>query len=233
MSEFLTFLSGDYKLIQDDEEYCFSADSVLLANLACIGTNDNVIDLGSGSGVISTLVAVKKNARRVVGIELNPRTVELSKKSSKMNKLTDRQTFICGDVKKIGDYVSAGEFDKAVCNPPYFVPDTQVSSGRKTARSEAEGGLNDFISAAAYALKNGGDLFISYKLARLCDLICALRENGLEPKHVTFVYPKFSKGADVVIVSAKKGGKCGLLSDTLIIMDEEGRYTPRVKELYS
>ena len=57
----------------------------------------------------------------------------------------------------------------------------------------------------------------------LCVEFC--EENGIEPKHITYVYPKLSKGVDTVILSAKKGGKAGLTSSTLILMDEDGKYT--------
>ena len=80
--------------------------------------------------------------------------------------------------------------------------------------------------------QNRGDFFIVYKADRLVELITTLHQNGLEPKHITYVYPKLSKGVDTVIISAKKGGKLGLQSSTLILMDEEGKYTEKVKELY-
>lgn len=234
MSEFVTFLTGDYKVIQDDDKYLFSADSVLLANLSSIGGSDSVIELGAGSGVISILVAVKKNAKKVVGIEIDSATCDMARRSVKMNKLDDKIEMICGDVKNLSSFVASGSFDKAIMNPPYFSPNDGTSGGgvKASARKECEGTLEDFVGAAACALKNGGDLFLSYKFDRLCDLFVVLRRHGLEPKRIYLVYPKLSKGVDTVIVSARKGGKVGLIPETLVVMDEEGRYTPDVKKLY-
>ena len=90
MSEFVTFLTDDYKVLQDDDGYLFSADSVLLANLAKIGKDDIVLDLGSGSGVMSILVSVKKGAKKVVGVEIDSCTAEMSRRSVKMNHLDDK-----------------------------------------------------------------------------------------------------------------------------------------------
>ena len=234
MSEFVTFLTDDYKVLQDDDGYLFSADSVLLANLAKIGKDDTVLDLGSGSGVMSILVSVKKGAKKVVGVEIDSCTADMSRRSVKMNHLDDKIQIVTGDVKDVKALLTAGSFDKAICNPPYFGGDDglEKTSQRAVARKQGDCTLNDFVFAASYALKNGGDFFIVYKADRLVELITTLHQNGLEPKHVTYVYPKLSKGVDTVIISAKKGGKLGLQSSTLILMDEEGKYTEKVKEIY-
>ena len=235
MSEFVTFLTGDYKVLQDDDGYLFSADSVLLANLAKIGVEDSVIDLGTGSGVLAILTAVKKGAKRVVGVEIDSATADMARRSVKMNKLDDKISIITGDVKCIKDFVRAGEFDKAICNPPYFNADDGFGTEgvKATARKQGENTIDHFVKAGAYALKNGGDFFVVYKADRLVEVVTALHENGLEPKHITYIYPKLSKGVDTVIISAKKGGKTGLQSSTLILMDEEGKYLDTVKELYN
>lgn len=235
MSEFVTFLTGDYKVLQDDDGYLFSADSVLLANLAKIGVEDSVIDLGTGSGVLAILTAVKKGAKRVVGVEIDSATADMARRSVKMNKLDDKISIITGDVKCIKDFVRAGEFDKAICNPPYFSADDGFGTEgvKATARKQGENTIDHFVKAGAYALKNGGDFFVAYKADRLVEVVTALHENGLEPKHIIYIYPKLSKGVDTVIISAKKGGKTGLQSSTLILMDEEGKYLDKVKELYN
>ena len=235
MSEFVTYLTGDYVVLQDDKGYLFSADSVLLANLAKIGSEDALIDLGTGSGVLAILSHVKKGAKRVVGIEIDSDTADMARRSVKRNGLEDKIQIITGDVKDIAQLVKAGEFDKAICNPPYFSADDGFGTvgARATARKQGDNTVHHFVKAGAYALKNGGDFFVVYKADRLVEIITALHDNGLEPKHVTYVYPKLSKGVDTVIISAKKGGKTGLQSSTLILMDEDGNYFDKVKELYN
>jgi tRNA1(Val) A37 N6-methylase TrmN6 len=181
MSEFVTFLTGDYKVLQDDNGYLFSADSVLLANLAKIGSDDSLIDLGTGSGVLAILATVKKGAKRTVGIEIDSATADMARRSVKMNNLDDKITIVNGDVKDIKDYVRAGEFDKAICNPPYFSAEDGFGTigAKATARKQGQNTIDAFVEAGAYALKNGGDFFVVYKADRLVELIVALTKNGL------------------------------------------------------
>lgn len=71
MSEYETRLDiSDYIIVQDTDDYGFSQDSVILANLADIGKNDVVLDIGCGTGILSTLAIVKKGVKSAVGIDV-------------------------------------------------------------------------------------------------------------------------------------------------------------------
>ena len=50
---------NDLRLIQNAEGYCFTSDSVLLANLVKARKTDKILDVGAGSGIISILLAGK------------------------------------------------------------------------------------------------------------------------------------------------------------------------------
>lgn len=235
MSEYYTSLDiGEYKIIQSTEGYAFSQDSVLLANLSKIGSKDKVLELGSGSGIISMLVAIKKKPSSIVGIEINEVAADMSRRSMDMNGLADRVKIIPGDIRNVKDIVENGRFDKVICNPPYYDFEDGKSEGRNTdSKHESGATLADFVFAAAYALKFGGDFFVVMKMSRLADIIYLLRQNNLEPKNLCIVYPKPKAEADIAIISARKGAKPGLTTTTLTVMDEDGGYSEKFKELYS
>jgi SAM-dependent methyltransferase len=71
------------------------ADAML--KLARVTSTDVVYDLGSGDGRIVILAAQKYGARGV-GIEIDPRLVELSRMVARDGEVTDRVTFIEGDL---------------------------------------------------------------------------------------------------------------------------------------
>jgi len=71
------------------------ADAML--KLARVSSTDVVYDLGSGDGRIVILAAQKYGARGV-GIEIDPRLVELSRTVARDGEVTDRVTFIEGDL---------------------------------------------------------------------------------------------------------------------------------------
>ena len=232
MAKYATRLDiDDYIVLQDDCDYGFSQDSVILANVAEIKQNDVVLDVGCGTGILATLALVKKHARKAVGLEVQPRLCDLAREGACINGLRDKLEIVNGDVKDVKNLVGAGQFDKVLCNPPYF--SQGASDGVKgVSRTESSATLFDFVKAAAWALRFGGDLYIVYKADKLCSLLSTLCENTLMPKEITLVYPKLSKGADVAIVKARKGAKEGLKIKALVVKDEDGTDTNEFKELY-
>jgi predicted RNA methylase len=71
------------------------ADAML--ELARVSADDVVYDLGSGDGRIVILAAQKYGARGV-GVELDPRLVEISRQVAREGEVADRVTFIEGDL---------------------------------------------------------------------------------------------------------------------------------------
>lgn len=223
----------NYVILQDTDDYAFTQDSVFLVNTANITKNDRVLDLGCGTGVLSTIASIKYNAKEVVGIDVQSRLVSLATKSAKINNLQDRLTFINADVKDIRDVVESESFDKVLCNPPYFANTTNREiMGREISRTESSATLQDFVKAASYALKFGGELHLVIKVDRLASAYSYLVKYNLSPKHTTFVYPTFQKGIDVCLIRAKKGAKEGMSTSTLIVMDDDGNYTEQYTRLY-
>lgn len=232
MSEYETRLDiADYIIVQDADDYGFSQDSVILANLADIGKNDVVLDIGCGTGILSTLAIVKKGVKSAVGIDVQKHACDLARKSVQINGLQDKLQIIDGDVRDIKNLVKAESFDAVLCNPPYFRSGASENA-KGVSRTESGADIADFVKGAAWALRFGGDLYIVYKADRLVSLFTALANCNLTPKEMTVVFPKLSKGGDVVIIKARKGAKEGLKIKSLVVKDEGGKDTIEFKELY-
>ena len=251
MARYATDLGiGDYIVFQDTDDYAFSQDSVFLANMAKLSSSDAVLDLGCGSGILSTLALVKKHVKKVVGIELQPRVADMARDSAIQNGLQDKFEVICADVKDIRSILKAESFDKVLCNPPYFT--NSGNSGQKSvsdeendalninarteksiSRTESTATLDDFVKGASYALRFGGDAWFVIKADRVASLIYSLKSYNLEPKEATLIYPKPTSDVDVVIIKARKGAKEGLKISPFFVTDDNGEYTDKYKETYA
>ena len=251
MARYATDLGiGDYIVFQDTDDYAFSQDSVFLANTAKLSPSDAVLDLGCGSGILSTLALVKKHVKKAVGIELQPRVADMARDSAIQNGLQDKFEVICADVKDIRSILKAESFDKVLCNPPYFT--NSGNSGQKSvsdeendalnvnakteksvSRTESTATLDDFVKGASYALRFGGDAWFVIKADRMASLIYSLKSYNLEPKEATLIYPKPTSDVDVVIIKARKGAKEGLKISPFFVTDDNGEYTDKYKETYA
>ena len=90
-----------YRIIQDPSAFCFGMDAVLLAAFARAGAGERVIDLGTGTGVIPTLMAARYPAASYVGLELQAAMAEMAQRSVRLNGLEEKLTIRQGDIRQV------------------------------------------------------------------------------------------------------------------------------------
>ena len=227
--------SLDYRgmvLIQHNDSFCFGTDSVLLANFARINAKDYCIDLGAGSGVLSVLIHARTHCR-MIAVEVDSEQCERLERTISINGI---QKFV--EVRNI-DYIEEcseigmGKFDAAVCNPPYFRSDCGAISNKACATHEVLADIDGIAAVASSLLKVGGKLFICFPAGRLCEAVCSLCANDLEPKRMRLVSSTPNKKPYLCLIEAKKGGRHGLIVEKeLVIYNEAGEYTDELKRIY-
>jgi tRNA1(Val) A37 N6-methylase TrmN6 len=204
---------GDLRLAQSKNGYRFSLDPILLARFIKLKRWQRVVDLGTGSGILPLVLARISRAGELIGIELQAAMAERACRNVELNNLQDRIQICHGDIRQIEEMFNAGTADLVVSNPPFrgvgsgrIAPDDE----RAIARHELAGGLDDFVAAARWLLRYGGEFNVIYLAERLPELIVCIKKFGLEPKRVRLVYPRSGDSAKMVMVEAKKGGKPGV-----------------------
>ncbi len=88
-----------------------------LYDLAKISPSDYVIDLGSGDG--PWVIAAAKRGARAMGIEFNPDLVELARSKAKKEGVSDKATFLNGDIFE-------ADFSQATVVTMYLLPDLNM-----------------------------------------------------------------------------------------------------------
>lgn len=224
------------KLIQNPQLYCFTSDSVLLANTAKVKRKDKVLDLCSGSGIVGILIASKQGAKSVDLVELQPEMADLAERNVKLNNLERSVKVYETSVQKATEALGYEKYDVIVCNPPYQKVGTGLTSENESiavCKTELKLTFAELAEAVGKLLKFGGKFFFIHNAERTAELIYELGARSLQTKKITLVKPKETKEPDTVIIEAVKGGKCGVKFDFLTVFDENGNYTDRVKKLYS
>lgn len=223
------------RLIQDDEGYTFTTDAVLLANLITVKENERIIELGSGSGVISFLLSEKTKAKEIVGVEIQKRLYEMSLESLELNKLSDKIRFINADLKEAHNLLGANSFDVVYSNPPYEKAEIKGFKNEEIAicKSELKTDLNEILSAAKKLLKFQGRFYLIHKAERLPDIFVSMKNNGIEPSKLILIRQTSNKEPDRVIVEGKKGSKATLKIEEFTLLNNDGTYSERARSIYN
>lgn len=227
------------KIIQDNTGFCFGIDSVILADFAKdIKTGVNVVDLGTGTGIIGILLCGKTSLKKVTGIEIQKDVAEMAERSIKLNNLKNKFEVINVDINEIfrKEILEKNKYDVIVTNPPYKEIGTGIvneDEKKLISRHEIKATLSDFLKVGSLLLKDKGEFYMVHKAERIVDIIQKMRENKLEPKEIRMVYPYKDTEASLILIKAIKGGKkFAKILEPLYIYDDKGQYTQEIKKIY-
>lgn len=222
-----------YKIFQDDKLFKFSLDSILISKFVTINKScKSILDIGTGNAPIPMLLRRRTNSH-IIGIEKNTESYNLGLRSIEYNKLNDID-LINADIKEWYKDCQPNTFNTIVSNPPYFKKNSMKSLSRKKceARSEVSLSIDDIIIISKKILKDKGNLAIINRPDRLLSILMCMRKNGIEPKKIQFVYPRYDKDAILVMIEATKNGKQGLkIMNPIYIQNEKNEYTSYIKNM--
>lgn len=227
----MEFLHNGYTLELSPGSFPLSTDSIALAGFAKLPRNARVLDLGSGCGTLGLLLCAGDPLCSVTGVELDENAHRMALKNADANGIGDRLTSICADLGSIPTFIKAGSYSCCISNPPYF-SDGPKSRTAPLARRDDLCCMNTLMASAAWALKYGGDFFLTHRPERLAELFARAAEHGLEPKRLLLLRHRPDSPVSLVLVGCRKGAKPGLSWEEETLYDANGLPTQYYRELY-
>jgi len=222
---------------QPRDGYRFSVDAVLAAHFVTPGSNQRVLDLGSGCGVIGLILCFWYPDIVVVGLELQEALADLAEANGLSNGIDNRFSVLRGDVRAIAESMPPESVDLVVCNPPYGGKKTgrlNQDSQAAGARHDVWGGIEDFVRAAAFAVKNLGKVVFVYPARRCNTLLVTLQAHRLAPKRLlpVYSYPEAAQACLVLVEARKNGGEQIDILAPFFVHQHGGGYSPAMRALY-
>lgn len=133
-------------------------DGVLLGAWTKVSDVKNVLDVGTGSGLIALMIAQRNMDADITGIELDKSAALQAQKNINNSPWKRRINIIYGDYKR---FVANKKFDLIVSNPPYFSDSLKSPENeRNTARHTDNLQYDDLIYKSAALLTSNGQLSI-------------------------------------------------------------------------
>ena len=228
---------NNYHIIQNPQKFCFGMDAVLLSSFAKVYSDEKVLDLGTGTGIIPILLEAKTKGKHFTGLEIQEDMVDMAQRSIAMNKQGNKINIKLGDIKEASKIFGKVSFDVVTSNPPYmnYMGGMKNSSKSKAiARHEILCTLEDVIRESSMVLKQRGRFYLVHKPHRLVEIINLLSKYKLEAKRLRFVHPYLNKEANMVLIeSVKTGGPNLIVEPPLVVYKEPNIYTDEIYEIYN
>ena len=234
--ERLDDLQNGYFIIQNTQNFCYGLDAVLLSGFARVKPGEEVLDLGTGTGIIPILLKAKTQGKHFTGLEIQEESAEMAERSVAYNHLEDDVTIKTGDIKEASAIFGKASFSVVTCNPPYMTGQHGLANPylpKAIARHEVLCTLEDVVSQAAQILKPRGRFYMIHRPFRLAEIMGVMMKYQLEPKRMRLVYPFVDKEPNMVLIEGLLGGNPRItVEKPLIVYNAPGIYTKEIREIY-
>ena len=216
-----------YQIIQDKKRFCFGMDAVLLSGFATVKPGETVLDLGTGTGIIPILLEAKTDGAHFTGLEIQPDSADMARRSVALNALEQKVDIVTGDIKDASKLFGASSFDVITTNPPYMIGQHGLQNpdeAKAIARHEVLCTLEDIMRESSKLLKPKGRFYMVHRPFRLSEIFCCMTKYGIEPKRMKLVHPFVDKEPNMVLIEGLHGGNPRMtVEKPLIVYKEQGK----------
>jgi len=189
---------------QPIDGYCYNSDTVFLYDFVdSFNPKGNLLDVGSGCGVLGLLVA-RDNNINLHQCEIQEDFIFLSQKNSEVNQIEStlyRGSFLDVEFDK--------KFDTIVSNPPFWdsnVIQTQ-NRAKNIARYNSHLPIESFFQKVKKLLTNRGRFIFCYDSKQLQNVLLELSKVNLNVESIKFIHPKREKESTIVFIQARNNSK--------------------------
>jgi tRNA1Val (adenine37-N6)-methyltransferase len=187
MSENKVFKFKNFKLEQAQTVFKIGTDAFVLgAWITCEISPKSILDIGTGTGVLSLMLAQKYPESKILAIDSNAEAIDLAEFNFSYNNLGINCRAQLVDFYQFN---SSQKFDLIVSNPPYFldssIPNDEVLEHAKHLSTED---LKIFFKKASSLLGPNGTLCLIFPNDDRFEIYA--REAGLYAQNILEVYGK-------------------------------------------
>ena len=229
--EDLCWLAGDFRILQRLDGHRWSLDDLMTAWVAsrAVAAPSAICDMGCGIGTVLLFLAWRFPQARLVGVEAQPQSAALARRSIAWNDVGARVEVHGGDLRDPAVLPDGARFELVTGTPPYFPPGTGIESSRPQCapcRFEHRGGVEDYVQAAARLLAPGARAVICQGSTQTHRVAPAAQLAGLAIEATLDVIPRAGKDVLLSIYTLAHAADARPSTHmSLVVRERDGRWT--------
>ncbi|GAA5194137.1 tRNA1(Val) (adenine(37)-N6)-methyltransferase [Ferrimonas gelatinilytica] len=214
-----------FKQFHVDDSRCgmkVSTDAVLLGAWAEVRPDCQLLDIGTGSGVLA-LMAAQRGARQVVAVELDAAAAAQARENFSASPWPERLQLRHEAIQR---FVPDQSFDAILCNPPYFQSGARSERCDRRALARHHDGLTqpELLTAIVRLLSPEGCASLILPMAEAQQLLQMAPQYDLHLSRYCEVRTTPAKPVSRLLLSlsAKRSPPH---AESLVIRQSDGRYS--------
>lgn len=231
MKDYKPFQFKQFSIHQNHAAMKVGTDSIMLGSWASVNKNDRILDIGTGTGILSIMLAQKVNGNCVIdAIEIDDEAIKDAQHNIENSPWHDSIQLIKGDFKM---FEAKEPYDVIICNPPFHTGNISPKQARATARStQLKLSLESLLKRSSQLLKDRGRLYLIIPYDLKNKIINEATNLKLYIGSVVNIFPNQYKPANRVLFEFFNGDNSGNIdSKDLIINTAQNEYSKAYKSL--
>ena len=225
----MSFEFKKFKIKHHIEVFKFGTDAALLATWANVLDDDSILEIGTGTGVISLIMAQRNPKASITGIDISKIAIELANQNLVDFPLPNHLRF---NHSSLQEFKTEQQFSHIVSNPPFFEKSTPSPSELKNrARHTNDLSLFDLLLHSKRLLKPNGIISLIYPIRYLKDLLENAKELKLFPIEIVQTRSTAQKPVKRILISLGLQ-ECKAKNSELIINGNQSSYSPTVFKMF-
>lgn len=227
-----TFYHGRILVLQKKKGFRFSVDAPLLADFIQTRESDELLEIGTGCGIISLLLSIKP-FKHVAALEIQGSLADLARRNVHLNHLEKVITVLNEDFRT---YKIPNKYDIVFSNPPYIKGKTghlSRSIEKSVAKHELKSDIFSIMVKTSEFLKKKGRAFFIFPQKRRKEFLRALEKSNLRIHSTRFIHPRSQSQPNLFLTQCgftKEPEKC---FPPLFLFDDDGNYTHEADEIFA
>mgnify|MGYP002756971340 CR=1 FL=1 len=222
-------------IYSERNKFSFGIDAILLSSFCKIGRRDRVLEIGSGTGIISLRIQGLYNPISIDAVEIQRDNYEILIENIKSNGLEGKINPYNEDINYCYDIFEDNSLDVIVTNPPYYKYGCGIQNQNENkliSRYEKYLKVQDIFKFSKAKLKDRGRLYMVNRPERLVDLFFYGRKFKVEPKKMVPVLSRQGEKPQFALFEfIKNAGEFFSYEKPLVIYDQKG-YRKEIIDLY-
>ncbi len=149
------FRFQQFSIQQSKDVFRVGTDGVLLGAMCNVKNAKKILEIGTGTGLISLMLAQRNVSAKILAIDINENAVKLASENFR-NSIFNENLKV--ELKDFKNFETNENFDLVVCNPPFF--EENASAKDVLARQQVELNFRNLVEKSTEIITKKGILSI-------------------------------------------------------------------------
>ena len=149
------FRFQQFSIQQSKDVFRVGTDGVLLGAMCNVKKAKKILEIGTGTGLISLMLAQRNVSAKISAIDINENAVKLASENFR-NSIFNENLKV--ELKDFKNFETNENFDLVVCNPPFF--EKNASAKDVLARQQVELNFRNLVEKSTEIITKKGILSI-------------------------------------------------------------------------